>query len=207
MKRLRVMILTVVFILTMALPAMAQGNQSNSPVSKSSFESAMFNGIQGSIETYTTLTADPENKGQYILYLEKYNFDANVYYFGSAVVPSSDVVFNTTKGTVKVNKTVALTKVEDVYDEENDAYYTIETPAGDESVDLTWAFNPRNYSTHKYVDRNIEIDFNQYLQLSKATIKDYSNVTVSGKIGNAGTEELDHSGASVFTGTSFTIIK
>ncbi|MCM3790058.1 hypothetical protein M3221_16850 [Domibacillus indicus] len=207
MKRFRVMMLTVVFILTMALPAMAQGNQRDSQVSKSSIESAMFDGIQGSVETYTTLTADPENKDQYILYLEKYNFEAGLYYYGSAVVPASDVVFNTTKGTVKVNKTVALTKVEDVYDKKNDVFYTIETPAGDESVDLTWTFNPRNYSTHKYVDRNIEIDFNQYLQLSTATIIDYSTVTVSGKIGNTGTEEFDHSGASVFTGTSFTLIK
>lgn len=191
----------------MALPALAQGNSSNSQVLKSSIESAMFDGYQGSIETYTTLTADPENKDQYILYLEKYNFDANVFYYGSSVVPASDAVFNTTKGTVKVNKTVTLTKVEPVYDEENDVFYTIETPAGDESVDLTWTFNPRKYSTHQYVDRNIEIGFNQYLKLSKATIKDYSNVTVSGKVGNTGTEEFDHYGASVFTGTSFRIIK
>lgn len=207
LKRFRVLMLTVVLILTMALPAMAQGTQSNSPAQKSSFNDAVFFGGKGNTETFVGLSSYSENNGQYNLYLEKYNFETGEYYYGSAEIPATDVVFNTTKGTVTVNQTVDVYKVEYVYDEETDSDTTNETYLGEESVSLTWAFNPRNYSTHKFVERNIELDFEQYLQLSKGTIKDYNNVQITGQIGNTGIEDYEYTGGGVSTGTAFALIK
>lgn len=40
MRRFRVLILTILFMLTMALPAMAQGTQSNSPIQRTAFNIA-----------------------------------------------------------------------------------------------------------------------------------------------------------------------
>lgn len=199
--------LAILFLLITALPVMAQGTKSNSPVQKSSFNESMFYGQKGSIETFAYLTSYSEEKDQYYLYLEKYNFDTDEYYYGSVMIPASDIVFSTTKGTAILNNTVAINKVDFVYDEEADEYYPIETYVGDESVNLTWTFNPRDYSTHKYTDKNIQLDFEQYLQLSKGTYKDYKNVAVTGNIGEIGIEDFDYSGAGVMTGTGFAIIK
>lgn len=52
MKKVKILILTVVFLLTMALPAMAQ---SNSPVNKGSFQGASFNGSDGTVDTSVDL--------------------------------------------------------------------------------------------------------------------------------------------------------
>ncbi|MGJ7922919.1 hypothetical protein [Neobacillus sp. LXY-4] len=207
MKRLRVLMLTVVFILSMALPAMAQGTQSKTPVQKSTYEGAMFFGNKDSFETFVNLSSYSEINGQYDLYFGKYNSNTDEYYYGSAVVPASEVVFNTTKGSVKVNKTVSVYKVEFVYDEETDSYTTNETYVGDETVNLSWAFNPKEFSTHKYQDRNIQIGYDQYLKLSKGTFKDYNNVAVTGNIGDSGIEDFEYSGANVSTGTGFDLIK
>jgi hypothetical protein len=207
MRRFRVLILTILFMLTMALPAMAQGTQNNSPVQRTSFNSATFYGGEESTNIYASLATDYDNQDQYILFLEKINYITDEYYYGQVKIPKSDVVFNTKKGTVMVSKTVALNEVEWVYDEESDSYNPIEKYVGDESINLTWSFNPRDYSYHKSIDRNIEIGFDEYLQLGSSTYKDYNNVTVSGKIGDLEIVDFDYTGANVFTGTSFAVIK
>src|SRR3954466_9362893 len=207
MKRFRVLILSILFLLTMALPALAQGTQNNSPVQKTSTNGAIFYGGEGSTNTYVNLATDYENQDQYILYLEKYSNIIDEYYYSQVKIPKSDVVFNTNKGTVTVSKTEAINKVEWVYDEENDSYNRIEEYVGDESINLTWSFNPRDYIYHKSVDRNIEIGFDEYLQLGSFTSKDYNHVTVSGKIGDVEIIDFDYTGAYVFTGTSFAVIK
>jgi hypothetical protein len=208
MKSFRVLILSILFMVTMALPALAQGTQSNSPVQRTSANSAIFyGGVGGSADTFVSLSTDYENHDQYILYLEKYSNINTEYYYGQVKIPKSDVVFNTNKGTVTVSKTVSINKVEWVYDEENDSYNRIEEYVGDESINLTWSFNPRDYSYHKSIDRNIEIGFDEYLQLGSSTYKDYNNVTVSGKIGDLEIVDFDYTGANVFTGTSFAVIK
>ena len=207
MKKLRVLILTILFMLTMALPAMAQGTQNNSPVQRTAFNDARFYGGEGSTDTYVNLVTDYENQDQYILYLDKYNYIENVSYYGQVKIPKSDIVFNTKKGTVMVSKTVAVNKLEWIYDEESDSYYPIEEYVGDESINLTWSFNPRDYSSHKSVDRNIEIGLDEYLQLGSSTYKDYNNVTVSGNIGDMELVDFDYTGANVLTGTSFSVIK
>jgi hypothetical protein len=194
-------------MLTMVFPAMAQGTQNNSPVQRSSINGAMFYGGEGSTATYANLATDYDNQDQYILYFYKYNYITDENYYGQVKIPKSDVVFNTKKGTVMVSKTVAVNKVEWVYDEESDYYNPIETFVGDESINLTWSFNPRDYSYHKSVNKNIEIGFNEYLQLGSSTYKDYNHVTVSGKIGDMEIVDFDYTGASVFTGTSFSVIK
>src|SRR3954451_3382202 len=208
MKSFRVLILSILFMVTMALPALAQGTQSNSPVQRTSANSAIFyGGVVGSADTFASLSTDYENQDQYILYLEKYSNINAEYYYGQVKIPKSDVVFNTNKGTVTVSKTVAINKVEWVYDEENDSYNRIEEYVGDESINLTWSFNPRDFSYHKYVDRNIEIGFDKYLKLGRSTYKEYNAVTVSGKIGDKEIADFDHITANVFAGTSFQIIK
>jgi hypothetical protein len=207
MRRFRVLILTILFMLTMALPAMAQGTQNNSPVQRTSFNSATFYGGEESTNIYASLATDYDNQDQYILFLEKINYITDEYYYGQVKIPKSDVVFNTKKGTVMVSKTVALNEVEWVYDEESDSYNPIEKYVGDESINLTWSFNPRDYSYHKSIDRNIEIGFDEYLQLGSSTYKYYNYVTVSGKIGDLEIVDLDYTGANVFTGTSFAVIK
>jgi hypothetical protein len=193
--------------MTMALPAMAQGNQSNSPAQKISFNDAVFFGGTENTDTFVGLSSYSEVKNQYNLYLEKYNFETGDYYFGSAAIPASEVVFNTTKGTVTVNKTVDVYKVEYTYDEETDSETVTETYVGVESVNLTWTFNPRNYSTHKFMEKNIELDFDEYLQLSKGTSKDYNGVQVTGNIGDTDIKVLDYTGGGVSTGTALAIIK
>lgn len=207
MRKFSVLIFTILFILTMTLPAMAQGTPNNSPVQRSSINAATFYGGEGSTDTYAHLVDDYENQDQYILYVDKYNYSTNESYYGQVKIPKSDVVFNLNKGTVMVSKTVALTKVEWVYDEVGGFYTPIETPAGDVAINLTWSFNPRDYSYNKSVDRNIEYGFNQYLQLGRSTFKDYNNVTVSGNIGDMKVVDFDNTGAKVYTGTSFTVIK
>jgi len=168
---------------------------------------AMFYVGDGTTDTFVNLATDYENKDQYILYVEKYNFEMNEYTYGQAIIPKSSVVFDTRKGTVSVSDTVTLNKVEWVYDKKTKTEYPVETYAGDESINLTWSFNSRDYSYHKYVDKNIEIGFDEYLQLSRFTYKDYNNVTVSGQIGAMETVDFEYNGGSVFTGTSFVIIK
>jgi hypothetical protein len=207
MKRFRVLLLTMLFMLVVALPAMAQGTQSNSPVQRTSINGATFYGGEGSTETYANLATDYENQDQYILYLQKYNYITNELSNGQVKIPKSDVVFNTNKGSVMVSEIVALNKVEWVYDEETGSYNPIEEYVGDESINLTWSFNPRDYSYHKSVERNIEIGFNEYLQLGSSTFKEYNHVTVSGNIGDMEIVDFDDTGAYVFTGTSFAVIK
>ena len=205
MKRFRVLLLAMLFMLTMAVPAMAQGTQNNSPVQRTAFNGAMFYGNEGSTDINANLVTDYENQDQYILYLDKYNYIAEEFYYGQVKIPKSDVVFNTKKGTVMVSKAVAVNKVKWVYD--GDSYYPIEEYVGDESINLTWSFNPREYSSHKSVDRNIEIGFDEYLQLGSSILKEYNHVTVSGSIGEMEIAEFDYSDANVLTGTSFSVIK
>ncbi|MFS0636881.1 hypothetical protein AB1K84_13335 [Mesobacillus foraminis] len=205
MKRLRVFMLTVVFLLTMALPAMGQGSQTDSPAQKSSFQEAVFSGVNQNTETYVTLSSYSGNNGQYNLFIEKLNFESEEYFYGDTVIPASEVVFNTTKGTVTVNKTVDVYKVE--YADDGTDSPPKETFVGKESVNLTWTFNPRNYSTHKFTEKNIELDFEQYLQLSKGTTKDYKDVQVTGNIGDTLTGDYEFSGGAVSAGTAFAIIK
>jgi hypothetical protein len=207
MKRFRVLILTILFMLTMALPALAQGTQSNSPVQRTSTNNAMFYGEGGATKTYVSLSTDYENQHQYILYLQKYDNINFEYYYGRIKIPKSDVVFNTNKGTVMVSKTVALNKFELVYDEEHDSYSPIEKYVGDESINLTWSFNPRDFIYHKSVDKNIEIGLDEYLRLGSSTYKDYTDVTVTGKIGDIEIADFYITTANVLTGTSFSIIK
>jgi hypothetical protein len=207
MKRFRVLILTILFMLTMALPALAQGTQSNSPVQRTAFNSAIVNGWGESANTYVSLSTDYENQDQYILYLEKYSNITHENYYGQVKIPKSDVVFNTNKGTVMVSKTVAVNKLEWVYDEEHDSYNRIETYVGDESINLTWSFNPRDFIYHKSVEKNIEIGLDEYLQLGSSTYKVYNDVTVSGKIGDIEIADFYHIATNVLTGTSFQIIK
>lgn len=203
LKKFKVLLFTVLFML-IAVPAMAQ---SNSPVQKASINAAMFYGGEGTTDTYVNLANDYENKDQYILYLEKYNFETDEYTYGQALIPKSEVVFDTKKGTVSVSKAVTMTHVKWVYDKKGKYYYPLETAAGEESVNLTWSFNSGDYSYHKTVDKNIEIGFDEYLQLARSTYKDYNKVTVSGNIGTKQTVDFEYSGGSVLTGSFFTIIK
>ena len=207
MKRFRVLILSILFMVTMALPALAQGTQNNSPVQKTSTNGAIFYGGEGSTNTYVNLATDYENQDQYILYLEKYSNIIDEYYYSQVKIPKSDVVFKTNKGTVMVSKTVAVNKIEWVYDEESDSYNPIEKYVGDESINLTWSFNPKDYAYQKSFDKNIQIGFDEYLKLRRSTYKDYNSVTVSGKIGDIEIVDFDYTSANVFTGTSFQIIK
>src|SRR3954470_18448926 len=99
MKKMKVLILTVVFLLTMALPAMAQ---SNSSLNKSSFKGASFYGSEGTADTYVDISTNFEEKDSYILYFQTYDNEKEEYYYGSAVVPATNVIFDVNKGTAKV---------------------------------------------------------------------------------------------------------
>ena len=203
MRKLTMVLLAIVLMLTMSLPAMAKGASTQ----KSSFEVASFSGIEGSTETYVSLVTNYHNPDQYLLILEKYNYETGEIIRGDVAIPKSEVVFKTNKGTVQVNKTVSLIKYEWVYDEPSDSYYPIETYAGDESVNLTWSFDHKNYSTHKSVDKNIDIGPNEYIKFLKSTYKEYKQITVSGNIGNVNVADYDYNYASVLTGTSLQVIK
>lgn len=203
MKKVKVLILTVVFLLTMALPAMAQ---SNSPVYKGSFQGASFYGSVGTVDTYVGLDTNFEGKDSYILYYQTYDYEKEEYYYGRVVVPATQAVFDVNKGTAKVNQTVEVYKVDFTCDEEGNCTGE-ETPAGTKSINLTWAFNSKSYSTSKYTDKNVQIGFDEYIKLSKGTFKDYYNVSVSGTVDGKNTDSFEYSGGSVSTGSSFTIIK
>ncbi|MGG1678116.1 hypothetical protein ACIFOT_20615 [Neobacillus sp. NRS-1170] len=203
MRKVKVLILTVVFLLTMALPAMAQ---SNSPVYKGSFQGASFYGSEGTLDTNVDLNTNFEDKDSYILYYQSYDYEKDEAFYGSAVVPATKVVFDIHKGTAKVNQTVEVNKVEFTCDEEGNCT-GVETPAGTKSINLTWEFNPKSYSTSKYTDKNVQIDFDQYIKLSKGTFKDYHNVSVSGTVDGKVTDSFEYSGGNVSTGSSFVIIK
>ncbi|TDK54739.1 hypothetical protein E2K98_28915 [Bacillus salipaludis] len=123
MRKMKVLILTVVFLLTMALPAMAQ---SNSPVNKGSFQGASFYGSEATSDTSVGLFTNFEDKDSYILYYQTYDYEKDEYYYGSAVVPATKVVFDINKGTAKVNQTVEVNKVDLTRDEEGNC-------TGDES--------------------------------------------------------------------------
>lgn len=203
MKKVKVMILTVVFLLTMALPAMAQ---SNSPIYKGTYQSASFFGSDGTVETYVDLSTNFEGKDSYILSYQTNDYETNVFYYGSAVVPATKVVFDINKGTAKVNQTVEINKVDVTCDKKGNCTVD-ETPAGTKSINLSWAFNSKSYSTSTYTDKNVQIDYDQYIKLSKGTFKDYYNVSVSGTVDGRGTNSFEYSGANVSTGSSFTIVK
>jgi hypothetical protein len=203
MRKMKVFILTVVFLLTMALPAMAQ---SNSPVQKGSFQDASFYGSEGTVDTSVDLSTNFEGKDSYILYYQTYDYEKDEYYYGSAVVPATNAIFDVNKGTAKVNTTVEIYKVDFTCDEEGNCNGD-ETPAGTKSINLAWEFNPKSYSTSKYSDKNVQIDFDQYIKLSKGTFKNYNNVSVSGTVDGKGTDSFEYSGGNVSTGSSFTIIK
>ncbi|MEH7118880.1 hypothetical protein V7128_15855 [Neobacillus vireti] len=202
MKKVKVLILTVVFLLTMALQAMAQ---SNSPVYKGSFQDASFYGSEGTVDTSVYLSTNFEGKDSYILYYQTYDYEKDENYYGSAVVPASQVVFDINKGTVKVNTTVEV--YDFTCDEEGNCTGDETIPAGTKSINLTWVFSPKSYSTSKYSDKNVQIDFDQYIKLSKGTFKNYNNVSVSGTINGKSTDSFEYSGTNVSTGSSFTIIK
>ncbi|MDQ6596462.1 hypothetical protein [Bacillus salipaludis] len=123
MRKMKVLILTVVFLLTMALPAMAQ---SNSHVNKGSFQGASFYGSEATSDTSVGLFTNFEDKDSYILYYQTYDYEKDEYYYGSAVVPATKVVFDINKGTAKVNQTVEVNKVDLTRDEEGNC-------TGDES--------------------------------------------------------------------------
>ena len=201
MKKVKVLILTVVFLLTMALPAMAQ---SNSPVNKSSFQNASFYGAEGTIDTTVDLFTNFEDSNSYILYYQTYDYEKNEFFYSNSVIPASNVIFDVNKGTAKVNTTVEVYKV--TCDDEGNCT-SDETPAGTKSINLAWAFNSKSYSTSKYSDKNIQIDFDQYIKLSKGTFKDYYNVSVSGTVDGKGTDSFEYSSGNVYTGSSFSIIK
>jgi hypothetical protein len=203
MRKVKVLILTVVFLLTMALPAMAQ---SNSPVYKGSYQGASFYGSEGTVDTNVDLSTNFEGKDSYILYYQTYDYEKDEYYFGSTIVPATKVVFDINKGTAKVNQTVEVNKVDFTCDEEGNCT-GVETPAGTKSINLTWTFNPKSYSTSKFTEKNVQIDFDEFIKLSKGTFKDYYNVSVSGTVDGKGTDSFEYSGANVSTGSSFTIIK
>ncbi|MEH7415059.1 hypothetical protein V7266_07215 [Neobacillus drentensis] len=203
MKKVKVLILTVVFLLTMALPAMAQ---SNSSIYKGSYQSASFYGSEGTVETYVDLSTNFEDKDSYLLTYQSYNYENDESYYGSAVVPAAKAVFDFNKGTAKVSQTVEVFKVDVTCDEEGNCTGD-ETPAGTKSINLTWAFNPKSYSTSKFTDKNVQIDYDVYLKLSKGTFKDYNNVSVSGTVDGKGTASFEYSGGNVSTGSSFSIIK
>ena len=152
------------------------------------------------------LSTNFEAKDSYILYYQTYDYEKDEYYYGSAVVPASKVVFDINKGSAKVNQTVEVNKVDFTCDEEGNCTGD-ETPAGTKPINLTWAFNSKNYSTSKYTDKNVQIDFDQYIKLSKGTFKDYYNVSVSGMVDGKGTDSFEYSSGNVSTGSSFTIIK
>ncbi|MFJ5762892.1 hypothetical protein ACIQAA_28000 [Neobacillus sp. NPDC093182] len=203
MRKVKVLILTVVFLLTMALPAMAQ---SNSSVNKGSFQGASFYGSEGTVDTSVDLSTNFEDKDSYILYYQTYDYEKDEYYYGSAIVPATNAIFDVNKGMAKVNTTVDVYKVDFTCDEEGNCTGN-ETPAGTKSINLAWAFNPKSYSTSKYSDKNVQIDFDQYIKLSKGTFKNYNNVLVSGTVDGKTTDSFEYSGANVSTGSSFAIIK
>ena len=203
MRKVKVLILTVVFLLTMALPAMAQ---SNSPVYKGTFQGASFYGSEGTGDTNVDLSTNFEDKDSYILYYQTYDYEKDEYYYGSAVVPATNAIFDVNKGTAKVNTTVEVYKVDFTCDEEGNCTGD-ETPAGTKSINLAWSFNPKSYSTSKYSDKNVQIDFDQYIKLSKGTFKNFNNVSVSGTVDGKSTDSFEYSGANVSTGSSFAIIK
>ncbi len=203
MKKVKVLFLTVVFLLTMALPAMAQ---SSSPVYKGSFQSVSFYGSEGTVDTSVDLSTNYEGKDSYILYYHTYNYEKDEYYYGSAVVPASKAIFDINKGTAKVNQTVEVYKVNLTCDEEGN-WTGEKTPVGTKSINLTWTFNPKSYSTSKYTERNVQIGFDEYIKLSKGTFKNYNNVSVSGTVDSKRSDSFEYSGGNVSTSSSLTIIK
>jgi len=203
MRKVNVLILTVVFLMTMAMPAMAQ---SKSTVYKGNFQSVSFYGSEGTTDTYVDLSTNFEGKNSYFLYYQTYDYDKDEVYYGFAEIPASNVVFDVNKGTVKVNQAIDVFKVNFTCDEEGECTGE-ESPAGTKSLNLTWKFNPKSYSTVKYTDRNVQIDFGEFIKLSKGTFKDYYQVSVSGAIDGKKTDSFEYSSGSVTTGTSFTIIK
>jgi hypothetical protein len=203
MRKVKVLILSVVFLLAIALPAMAQ---SNSPVNKDSFQSASFYGSETTGDTSVELFTNFEDKDSYILYYQTYDYEKDEQYYGSAVVPATNAIFDVNKGTVKVNTTVEVYKVDFTCDEEGNCTGD-ETPAGTKSINLAWAFNPKSYSTSKYSEKNVQIDYDQYIKLSKGTFKNYNNVSVSGTVDGKSTDSFEYSGANVYTGSSFAIVK
>lgn len=203
MRKVNVLILTVVFLLTMAMPAMAQGK---STVFKGSFQGASFYGAEGTTDTYVDLSTNFGGKNSYFLYYQTYDYETEEYYYGTAVISATKDIFDVNKGTVNVKQTVDVFKVNFTCDEEGECTGE-EFPAGTKSLNLTWKFNPKSYSTVKYTDRNVQIDFNEFIKLSKGTFKDYYQVSVSGTIGGKRTDSYEYSFGSVTTGSSFTIIK
>ncbi|CEG29380.1 hypothetical protein [Bacillus sp. B-jedd] len=203
MRKVNVLILTVVFLLTMAMPAMAQGK---STVYKGSFQGASFYATEGTTDTYVDLSTNFEGKNSYILYYQTYDYEKDEIYYGIAEIPATKAVFDVNKGTAKVNQTVDVFKVNFTCDEEGECTEE-ESPAGTKSLNLTWKFNPKSYSTFKYTDKNVPIDFNEFIKLSKGTFKDYYQVSVTGTIGGKKTDSYEYSSGSVTTGSSFTIIK
>ncbi|OCA90448.1 hypothetical protein A8F94_00725 [Bacillus sp. FJAT-27225] len=205
MKRFRVLMLTVVFLLTMALPAMAQGTKSGATTQKVSYSHASFYGGTENTDTYVSIYS--ENKDAYILYYETYNFDTNEYQYASTEIPASEVVFNTTKGTVAVNKAVDVYKFVEKYDRKTKSWTYTEVYVGKQSVNLTWSFNSKSYSTYSFTERNVEIDYEEYLKLYKGTNKEYRNVLATGTVAGVSVESFQYSGGSVSSGTGFAIIK
>ena len=156
---------------------------------------------------YKRLLTDYENEDQYLLYVDKYNYETDEMIGGVVKIPKSEVVFKTNKGTVQVNKTVPLYKIEWVYDEVSETKYPVETYLGDESINLTWSFDPKADSSGKSFDKKVKIGPNEYLQVGKYTYKDYFDVTVTGHIGDLDVAEFESTNASIMTGTSFEVIK
>jgi hypothetical protein len=187
----------------MALPAMAQNNSS---IYKGSFQNASFYGSEGTVDTSVDLFTNFEDKDSYILYYHTYDYEKDEYYYGNTVVPTSKMMFDINKGTAIVNQTVEVFKVDFICDEEGNCTGE-ETPAGTKSINLTWTFNPKNYSTFKYTEKNVQIGFDEYIKLSKGTSKDYNNVSVSGTVGSKSTDSFEYSGGYVSTSSSFTILK
>jgi hypothetical protein len=204
MRKIKVLILSVVFLLTMALPAMAQ---SNSAPYKGSFQSASFHGSEGTVETYVELSTSFEGKDSYMLSFHTYDYERDEFYYGSTLIPATKDVFDLNKGTAKVNQTVEVYKVDITCDDEEEECTWEETPAGFKSINLSWSFNPKSYSTSKYSEKNVQIDYDEYIKLSKGTFKDFNKVSVSGTVDGKSTDSFEYSGGHVNTGSSFTIIK
>jgi hypothetical protein len=207
MRRLKVLSLTIFFLLAMALPVIAQGNPSNSPVQRDSFNGAFFFGSEDSTITLIDIFDGTEEKD--FIFLEKYfESDPTISYVGSLEIEKANVVFNMQKGTVSVRAIIPLTKVEWIYDEETDSYYAnyLEN-VGSEEVTLIWSFNHRDYSYHKSVNKNIQIGMDEYLHLDRATYKDFNNIIVSGNVGGTDVQDFDFTSGGVTSGTYFSIIK
>ncbi|KKK38102.1 hypothetical protein WQ57_09785 [Mesobacillus campisalis] len=208
MRKIKVLILSVVFLLTMSLPAMAQSNKSpsQSPY-KGSYQSASFYGSEGTVDTHIEFSTNFEGKDSYMLIYHTYDYETDEFYIGSAEIPATKDVFDLNKGKAKVNATVEVSKVDVTCDDEGEECTWEETPAGSKSINLSWTFNPKSYSTSKYSDRNVQIGYDEYIKLSKGTFKNFNNVSVSGSIGEKRTDSFEYSGGGVTSGSSFTIIK